>query len=275
MLTELNEADAQGEIAGIFAEIRALYATPYVSSIHRHLATRPGVLEWAWEGAAPAFRSGRAQEMAWRLAAEVSLTPMPKIPAEALAAWGVARDDIPTIAAIAESFTRVAPINLVFGGIVRDIMLPGRQAVGARTGPDRNAWTPPPSLPPPPTFADARAMPEELHRLLELFRSGTGTTAFVPGLYRMLARWPGLLAHLAVELGPRFRSDEKTASATQILRLMEDAVETLKSDIVSGHRAPPPPDEAAHLRRMIDGYRVTSPEMILFGRLIREALPEA
>jgi hypothetical protein len=38
-------------------------------------------------------------------------------------------------------------------------------------------------------------------------------------------------------------------------------------------RTQPSAAEATHLLGMIDGYRVTSPEMILFGRLIREALP--
>jgi hypothetical protein len=272
MLTELDEAEARGEIADIFAEIRHLYATPYVSSIHRHLATRPGVLEWAWEGVAPVFRSGKAQEAAWNLAAQVSLASMPEIPAEALAVWGVARDDIPKISSLAESFTRVAPLNLVFGGIVRDVMLPGRQA--RREGNTASAsWTPPPALPPPPPFADSRTMPEELHRLLERFRSGTGTTAFVPGLYRMLARWPGLLAHLSVELGPRFASQDKEDAAAALLSRMNDAVESLRPELGPVLRPAPGPDESAHLQRMIDGYRVTSPEMILFGRLIRDALP--
>lgn len=274
MLTELDEAQARGEIAEIFAEIRFLYATPYVSSIHRHLATRPGVLEWAWEGVAPVFRSGKAQETAWKLAAEVSLPPMPRIPTEALAVWGVAREDVPAIAAIAESFTRVAPLNLVFGGIVRDVMLSGRH-MRRQAGATSDSWTPPPALPPPPAFADAATMPAELRRLLERFRSGTGTTAFVPGLYRMLARWPGLLAHLAVELGPRFSSPEKTSAAAALLSRMQDAVEGLRTEIGPVQKPVPGPDEAAHLQRMIDGYRVTSPEMILFGRLIREALPEA
>ena len=35
----------------------------------------------------------------------------------------------------------------------------------------------------------------------------------------------------------------------------------------------PDADEARHLNAMTDMYRKTSPELILFGRLIREALP--
>ena len=46
MLAELAERDAAGEIAAIYAEIRRLWAVPYVSSLQRHLASRPGWLEW-------------------------------------------------------------------------------------------------------------------------------------------------------------------------------------------------------------------------------------
>jgi len=271
MLTELKEADAGGRIAEIFAEVRAAYATPYVSSIHRHLATRPGVLEWAWEAAAPAFRDGRAQETAWRIAAGVALAPLERIPREALAIWRVGPGDVGTIAAIAESFTRVAPLNLVLGGIVRELL--SGNAAGARLPERRGSFAAPAPLPPPPSMVDAAEATEEVRALLALFRSGDGATAFVPGLYRMLAHWPGLLGHLAVELGPRFRSEEKARAAAMLIGQIDAAIPSIRAGLPLPMLPGPGPEEAAHLVRMIDGYRVTSPEMILFGRLIREALP--
>ncbi len=270
MLTELAEADATGEIAEIFAEIRHFYATPYVSSIHRHLATRPGVIEWAWELVAPAFRSGIAQETGWRIAADAALTPLSPIPADVLAVWGVAPAEIGTIKAIAESFTRVSPLNLVFGGIVRDVVT-GAPLGGSSSTAGRD-WKPPVSLAPPPAMVDAARLADAERRVLERFRSGTGNTAFVPGLYRMLARWPGLLAHLAVELGPRFESAEKAATAEGLIAAIDTTVADIRAGLPSPKRPRPSQSEAAHLVRMIDGYRVTSPEMILFGRLIREAV---
>jgi hypothetical protein len=269
-LAELAESDATDEIAEIFAEIRHFYATPYVSSIHRHLATRPGVLEWAWELVAPAFRTGIAQEAGWRIAADAALTPLPPIPPEALAVWGVARSEIGTIQAIAESFTRVSPLNLVFGGIVRDFVMGAPR--GAPSSREPREWSPPVSLAPPLVMVDPARLPDAERLVLERFRSGTGSTAFVPGLYRMLAHWPGLLAHLAVELGPRFVSSEKTETARRLIAAIDDAVADIRTGLPTPKRAPPSKDECAHLVRMIDGYRVTSPEMILFGRLIREAV---
>jgi hypothetical protein len=271
MLTELAEADATGEIAAIFAEIRHLYATPYVSSIHRHMATRPGVLEWAWEVAAPVFRSGLAQQTAWRIAESAALAPLLPIPVEALAVWGVAAADVAKIAAIAESFTRVAPLNLVFGGIVRELLRGKTPGTRAEANPE--SWSPPSPLAAPPPMVVAAKLPDAERRLLELFRSGTGDTAFVPGLYRMLAHWPGFLAHLAVVLRPSFASEEKKAVAAALLDRIDTAVGELLGGLPRPTRPAPSKSEATHLLGMIDGYRVTSPEMILFGRLIREALP--
>lgn len=215
MLTELPESEARGEIAEIFAEIRHFYATPYVSSVHRHLATLPGVLEWSWELVSPAFRSGIAQETGWRIAADAALRPLSPIPRDVLAVWGVDDTDVPTLRTIAESFTRVAPLNLVYGGILRDVLL------GGQTGgdmPAATAWAPPPASPPPPAMVDASRLGAAERSVLQRFLSGTGNTAFVPGLYRMLSHWPGLLAHLAAELGPRFESSEKTEAAADLLR---------------------------------------------------------
>ena len=81
MLAEINENDATGEIARIFAEIRHLWGVPYVSAIHRHLATRPGVLEWAWEAVAPAFRDGRSQIAGWGAADGAAIPPLDPISA--------------------------------------------------------------------------------------------------------------------------------------------------------------------------------------------------
>ena len=73
MLSELREADATGDLAAIFGEVRRLWAVPYVSSLQRHLATRPGWLEWTWSALGPAFRSGHAQRSAWSAAERLAV----------------------------------------------------------------------------------------------------------------------------------------------------------------------------------------------------------
>jgi len=73
MLAELQERDATGEIARIYAEIRRLWAVPYVSSLQRHLATRPGwlarLLEWQRE--APTENPGDTDSMDYHFRRDV------------------------------------------------------------------------------------------------------------------------------------------------------------------------------------------------------------
>ena len=57
-MRELSEDDATGSVAEIYQEIKEYYAAPYVSSLFRHLATYPGLLEWIWKITLPAFQTG-------------------------------------------------------------------------------------------------------------------------------------------------------------------------------------------------------------------------
>ncbi len=66
---EVAEAEAAGDIALVYEEIRRTYAVPYVSSLFRHLAIYPGLLPWAWRVLRPALVSGALQHLAWRRSA--------------------------------------------------------------------------------------------------------------------------------------------------------------------------------------------------------------
>src|SRR5688572_12486325 len=105
MLAELRERDARGEIAAIYAEVRRLWAVPYVSSLQRHLATRPGWLPWTWAALGPAFASGTAQAAAWG-AADGLAVPLAPISRAALRVWGVDEAGERTIRSACASFVR-------------------------------------------------------------------------------------------------------------------------------------------------------------------------
>jgi hypothetical protein len=170
MLAELRERDATGEVAAIYDEIRRFWAVPYVSSLQRHLATRPGWLEWTW----------------------AALPPM-------------------------------------------------EQAVLASLG------------------------------------TKVGEEPFVPGLYRMLASWPGFLAHVATVLSPHLHDSVTRAACRRLLEAMDAEVPAVFAVL------PPPPTtipipssgEFADVLAALDSYRETSPQMVIFGRMIGESLPAA
>lgn len=272
MLAELREADATGEIAGIYEQIRRLWAVPYVSSLQRHLATRPGWLEWTWAALGPAFTSGVAQAAAWRGAEGLAVPRLAPISRDTLAVWGVDAAGEAAIRATCASFVRVSPVNLVLSGLLRRL-LTGDRPPGANGGVP--AWTPPAPLGPLPALADPAALPPAQRAVLATLGTTVAGQVFVPGLYRMLAAWPAFLAHVATVLRPHL-GDAATGTAGQRLLAAVDAeIFRVFASLPSLPRRPPVPPAAefAGVLAALDTYRKTSPEMVVFGRMLGAALP--
>ncbi len=270
---ELPEAGAQGRIAEIYGEIRTFYGVPYVSSLQRHLATMPGMLEWAWEAVRPAFVSGALPETAWRLAAEVELAPLPRLSSAALRLLGVDAETARIIRNVCLSFETVAPLNMAMGGCIRALLQEQPAGRMRESSPgESSVWRPPHVLPPPPaTLALDAVSPEARAVLLQLAADMDGET-FVPGLYRQLAHWPGYLAHAATVLGQLFNDHKVTRECQRLRERIDAATPDLLADLPEP--SPLPGDTpVAHIFAAIETYQRTSPQMICFGRLLREALP--
>lgn len=272
MLPELQERDATGDVAVIYAEIRRLWAAPYVSSLQRHLATRPGWLEWTWAALGPAFASGRAQ-VAARLAAEGLVVPrLAPISRDALRVWGVDPAGEAAIRAACASFVRVSPINLVLSGLLRRILTGERPSGPADREP---AFTPPPPLGPLPPLVDPDALSASERAVLASLGTTVGGEPFVPGLYRMLAAWPAFLAHAATVLRPLQDDAETRAACRRLLAAVDAEIPAVLAGLPPLPGSPPMPaagDIPAALA-VLDTYRKTSPEMVVFGRMLGDALP--
>ena len=278
MLGELAERDAAGEIAAIYAEIRRLWAVPYVSSLQRHLASRPGWLEWVWAALHPVFADGRAQTAAWQAVALVDVPRLAPIARDALRVWGVDAAGEATIRAVCESFVRVSPVNLVLSGLLRRLLDGERPHAVERPQAEprgSDAWTPPPPLPPLPALADiGRLSPFERSVLLSL-GTRVGDEPFVPGLYRMLAGWPAFLAHLATALRPVMEAPETHAAYAGVNAAIDARIPALFAELPALPAEPPAPPAAdvPGVLAALDTYRRTSPEMVVVGRVIERALP--
>ena len=220
MLAELSEDAATGEIAGIYAEIRRLWAVPYVSSLQRHLATKPGWLEWSWAALSPAFLSGQAQSAGWRVAADLPLPTMAPIEP-----WnfGLETDDLRQVAQVCAGFVRVAPVNLMFSGLLRRL-LKGERPTGS--GAPAEIWQPPALLPPLPALVDIAALDKAAQKVLLQLGTDVDGTPFVPGLYLILARWPDYIAHLGGVLAPLGTAPETDAARAALLRLPHFGIAT-------------------------------------------------
>jgi hypothetical protein len=287
VLPELQERDATGDVAIIYAEIRRLWGVPYVSSLQRHLATRPGWLEWTWAVLAPAFTSGRAQAVARHAADGLEVPRLAPMSRDALRVWGVDAAGEAAIRAACASFVRVSPINLMLSGLLRGLLRGERPTGGAGT---EQAFTPPAPLGPLPPLVDPAALPAPQRAVLASLGTTVGGQPFVPGLYRMLAGWPGFLAHVATVLHPLLdhgtTGGSKIVGATtgpgaarkafgRLLAAVDAEMPALFATLPPVPPSPPrpPADDVPAVLAALNTYRKTSPEMVVFGRMLGDALP--
>lgn len=271
-MAELPESDVTGELAQIYEEIRVYSGVPYVSSLQRHVATMPGCLEYAWAVCRPAFVDGTIPETAWRRVKMIDIAPFPALSEPALRLMGVDAAGVAAIRNICSNFVRVSPINLLFAGCVE------RLIAGANPGgKDRPTvpWALPDMLVAMPAMLDVGAAPADVAAVLMQLKTEIGGKPFVPGLYRLLADWPAYLAHAATLIGPLLNDDAarqaRAAIAEEIIAAADDIIAGLPP-VPAGY-TPPTAAQGEAIVSAIRTYRVTSPEMVVFGTLLRDALP--
>jgi hypothetical protein len=177
-----------------------------------------------------------------------------------------------SIRAACASFVRVSPVNLVLSGLLRRL-LTGERPAGAAGAAAR--WTPPAPLGPLPPLASPAALPPAERAVLASLGTTVAGQVFVPGLYRMLASWPGFLAHAATVLRPHLDDAAARAAGQKLLASVDALIPAVFATLppLPGSPAMPPAAEFAEVLAALDTYRKTSPEMVVFGRMLGDALP--
>jgi hypothetical protein len=266
LLAELSERDATGEKAAIYAQMRHLGGVPMVALIFRHLATLPGALEWMWAAIGPAWRSGRLQEAAWRIAREAPLTPIARMHPEALAAAGVDEPALREVREVLVAYNRANPENML------TILCVLRLLEGHRADvtPESRAWTPPAAPGPLAPMVHPRDFTPEVAKVLDLVAAPgePGGARVVQSLYRHFAHRPAFLALAVTLLRQRFDDGYIGRSASSIHAHMGPAAD----EIVRSLSAPQAPH--ADIRSICERFSgAVIPQMIVVGRLLAEALP--
>ena len=265
-LAELPESHSTGRTREIYEEMKYLGGVPMVALIFRHLATLPGGIEWVWEAIGPAWRAGRLQEAAWRIAREAPMEPIAAIPREALGPLGVDAAGLREIRTVCEAYNRANPENML------TVLCLARMLGGAKAsrGIEARAWTPPPAPGPLAPMADVASMPPEVAALLDLVAAPgePGSPRVVQSLYRHFAHRPRFLALAITLLLQRFRDGSIDRSVAAISAAMNATAD----ELVRGLSAPPAPDAGISVAlRRFGG--IVIPQMIGVGALLERALP--
>ncbi len=204
-IAAITEADATGEIADIYGDIRRIYRVSVVNLVWRHLATFPGALPWAWTTIRPFYLDGTIRREAAGMLAALPLPELPKMPRDVWEAAGLNEPDRTQIRTVLAAYDRSNSMALV-----------AFTTLQVRLAPDLFPPTASPdAVPVIPSEPDAelhlppllslKDMPDATARLvLTLNRFGAGAVAdpVLASMYRTLAAWPAFLTLTWALLAP-------------------------------------------------------------------------
>lgn len=184
------EAAATGEVAELFADIRATVGVRVVNLVWRHLATLDGALPWAWSVVKPLYQQGVADTAAVRFRESMIL---PRLE-------GLAADQPASVDAVLASYDHSNTINLFALGALATWLRGEAAAVGEPAAGPRLS---PPDVALPKLAAEEDVTPETWQRVLRLNRFGDRPQPLIlASMYRHLAHAPAFLEQLEASLAP-------------------------------------------------------------------------
>jgi hypothetical protein len=189
-LPAITEAQASGEIADHFADIRATVGVRVVNLVWRHLATMDGALPWAWAAVKPLYLDGLPD------AAMATFRQTMDIPRLA----SLAGEEPDSVDAVLASYDHSNTINLFALGALRAWL--NGQAAGEGTIPP-GPRTAAPDLQLPKLASEEDVAPETWALVLRLNKFGDEPQPLIlASMYRHLAHAPSFLRRVETALSP-------------------------------------------------------------------------
>lgn len=108
----ISEADATGETAELYADIRQVLGAGVVNLIWRNLATLPGALRWVWSSVRPLYL-GAGPIHAEMVRNELILPDIPPYSGDTLASAGISKSGLAQIRAVLGSYHHTNALALV------------------------------------------------------------------------------------------------------------------------------------------------------------------
>ena len=272
-LSELSEQDAPDSIKTIYEEIRFCTRAPMVALIYRHLATRPGVLQWAWGALVPIMYSGDLPDSAREMVSVASYPNIEPLPGEELRALGLFNVDVHAIRYVIAAYYAANPCNILATLCLIKILKESlkfpvdNKNLSHPIIPDLNM-----SLPVMPPMLDTSLLPKEV---LSLRPKKALSVGLVPSLYRHLGHWPNWLkVVLEKSLIQIYESGEIEKYANELLFAAEKRVEILlsKTKKFNGNDGRPLGRESESLCKTLEAFVETIPTLIVMGEAFRNTL---
>ncbi len=199
----IAEADATGEIAELYADIRQSLGMPFVNLVWRNLASVPGGLKWAWTTMKPLYQQGAVYVEARQLRDSQTLPPVPTLPRAVLRAVGVDAAAEMSIRAAIDGYDRGNPLNIVtFSALISRLRgekptAPPPAPVAAEPEPQVAGETPKML-----NFDQMDPVTADMVRAVNLLGARGRAREVQVSLPRNLAHWPGFLALYWTILAP-------------------------------------------------------------------------
>lgn len=270
----IREDDATGEIAALFADLRATLGVPFVNLIWRHLATMPGMLAWTWSVVKPMHATPALRQAADTLRAGVTIPAGVGQPVEVFDAVHVLPDDREVIRAMLRDYGTGNSLNLLSLLLVQAVLAgetPGGRVIEESESRGRTG-TVLRTLPPLPGLAELSPSLRTLVVELDQFGRLVATDA-VASLYRHLAHWPGFLAVAHVALSGAHRNG---LLRTEHQRTLSHATAMVHSQLLPLARVPAPPPEVGRAEAQA-GIEIFTGQMIArmvaMGEIMLALLP--
>ncbi len=210
----ITEAEATGEIADLYTEIRAGLGVPVVNLIWRHLAVIPGGLSWAWHSVKPLYETGAIASEAASLRGDISISPGRGLSSDAIDVIGLSQADTARIVMVLDSYERSNAMNLLSLSALY-ARLDGRQKATTTLASQSDPGEPVQGQ--MPKLLSLDDMPAETRQVVLALNEFGARTAIMPSMYRHLAHWPGFLALLHVYLATIHADGRLEAMMQQIL----------------------------------------------------------
>ncbi len=259
----ITEAEASGETAEIYADIRATLGIGVVNLIWRHLATMDGALPWVWSAIKPVYVSGSAAREAAVLFDGLGLPAMPAFPSSALRLAGVGAADREMVVAILDSYNRGNSLNLI--ALSTLAVEPSGEAPSSSSAAVEAVGKP---IPPLPSMEALEPDISDLVLALSTLGAGPGDR-IIPSLYRHLAGWPGFLNLMWAVIAPMHQDG-------RLKVLMErgwDAAHRHAGRIAGEVALGPEPPSAAEARAGIEEFKRTAiSRMVPVAMIIRRMM---